>query len=193
MITPLDGSKIRIDNESGYQKLVIPQPSRGLKTYFSSIFWISLIVIWVFVWIEMLLNILSKSSNEPPGPSFILGFGFVTFWLVLAISGTYKTIRPAVPETLVLSRPFLLYDSGVEPVRSSSYYRSREEFHKKLSQKRIRAEFDMIHLKTLQLTECEGGSKLTIDKNCERIEIGAGATESEREWLFEILQKEYDL
>ncbi|MHC4353545.1 MAG: hypothetical protein ACYS0H_12615 [Planctomycetota bacterium] len=193
MITPPDGSRITDGNESGYKKLVIAQPSRGLRTYFSCIFWIFWLVIWAFGWIGATVSLVDKSGAEPPELSFIIWFCFWTVGGVYTIWALYKSVRPAVPEALVLSRPSLVYDSGIEPVRSTFYYRSREEVQKKLSQKRIRTEFDMIHLKTLQLQECEGGSKLTMDQGARRIEIGKGATETERKWLFELINREYDL
>ena len=63
---------------------------------------------------------------------------------------------------------------------------------KRLFQRRLKTEFDQAQLKTLKLREFESGNRLTIDQGSKRIEIGTGASEPEREWLLELLQKEYN-
>ncbi|MHC4353544.1 MAG: hypothetical protein ACYS0H_12610 [Planctomycetota bacterium] len=190
MVTPLDGSKIKIENESGSQKLVIPQPPRGLMTYLSCIFILFWLGMWAFGWIAVASKLL-KGGTGPTDVFFMFWLAFWTVGGIIAIWMFYRSVRPSVPETLVLSKPFLVYDSGIPPLRVGFGSRSQKEMWKKLFQKRIRTEFDQAHLKTLCLREFEGGNRLTMDQGARRIEIGKGASEPEREWLYELLRKEY--
>jgi len=60
-----------------------------------------------------------------------------------------------------------------------------------LFQKRIKTEFIREHIQTLKLREFGDGNRLTIDKGNKRIELASGATELEREWLQELIQRQY--
>jgi hypothetical protein len=64
---------------------------------------------------------------------------------------------------------------------------------KKLFQKRLRTEFDPNQIQTLKLREFDTGNRLTIDQGNKGTEIAAGASEPEREWLYELLKNEYKL
>jgi hypothetical protein len=44
---------------------------------------------------------------------------------------------------------------------------------------------------TLTLRDASEGNRLTLDHATERIDIGRGLTEVEREWLFRLIKQEY--
>jgi hypothetical protein len=62
---------------------------------------------------------------------------------------------------------------------------------KQLFKKRKKSEFSSEEMNTLKLREYGEGNRLTIDKGNQRIELAIGATELEREWLFETLSSKY--
>lgn len=193
MITPLDGSKIQVEHESGYQKLVLPQPSGGIVRYFVSAFLLCWLGGWAFGWIAVALQLLKGTGNGSADVFLIFWLGMWTVGGIFAILVLYKSLRPSVPETLVLSKPYLVYDSGIAPFKFAFGHRSQMDMLKKLFQRRIKTQFDQSQLKTLKLREFEGGNRLTIDQGSKRLEIGTGASEPEREWLHELLQKEYNV
>jgi hypothetical protein len=125
---------------------------------------------------------------------------FLVFWLgawtvggILAFFFLFRMLRPSVPETLLLSQHSITYDSGVAPFEFSFSLRSQRDVWKKLFQRRLKTEFDPIQIQALKLREFDTGNRLTIDQGNKRIEIATGASEPEREWLYEILKNEYKL
>ena len=192
MITPLDGSKIQIEHESGFQKLVIPQPSGGIMRYLVGAFVLFWLGMWAIGWIAAASQLMKENGNGPPDAFLIFWLGGWTVGGIFVFWFLYRSLRPSVPETLILSRPYLLYDSGIAPFKFAVGFRSQMDVWKRLFQRRLKTEFDQAQLKTLKLREFESGNRLTIDQGSKRIEIGTGASEPEREWLLELLQKEYN-
>ena len=188
--TPPEGSNIIIDFDSGFQKLIIPQPAGGVMRVFICAFLIFWLGGWALGWISTASELAKRDNPAELFLIFWLGGwtvgGIFVFWFL------YKLLRPSIPEMLILSRPHLVYDSGVAPFQFSFGFRSQMDMWKKLFQKRIRAEFGPNHLKTMRLREFDSGNRLTIDHGNKRIEMGAGASEPEREWLFNIIKYKYN-
>ena len=65
------------------------------------------------------------------------------------------------------------------------------DFWRMLFPKRRRLVFGPKELSTLKLRETDAGNRLTIDVGADRIDLASDASEVEREWLFELLQREY--
>ncbi len=193
MLTTLEGSKIQIDDELGYQRIVIPQPSGGVMRYLVSAFMIFWLGGWALGWISAASQLVKGDGVGPEDVFLIFWLGGWTVGGFFAVWFLYRSLRPSIPETFTLSRPYLRYDSGIAPFKFAFSSGSQRDFWKKMFRRRLRAEFDQEQLKTLRLREFENGNRLTIDQESKRIEIGAGASEPEREWLLELLQKEYDL
>jgi hypothetical protein len=190
MLAPLEGSKIEIGYESGYPHLTIPQPSGGMSRYFAAAFMVFWLGGWAFGWIATARQLLKRN-----GPIDV----FLIFWIcgwtvggIFAMRVLFKLLRPSVPETLVLSKPTLIYDSGISPTHMSFGSRSSRETYGNLSRERVQLEFSPADLQTLALREFETGNRLTIDQGNKRVDIAAGATEREREWLFEALWSHYN-
>jgi len=193
MDKPPEGSKIQIDLESGLQKLIIPHDTGGIVRYLIGAFLLFWLGGWAFGWFSAAAQLL-KNKGQGSGDLFLL------FWLgawtvggLVAFFFLFRILRPSVPETLILSRPSITYDSGVAPFQFSFSFRSQMDVWKKLFQKRLRTEFDPIQIQTLKLREFDTGNRLTIDQGNKRLEIVASASEPEREWLYEILKNEYKL
>ena len=193
MDKPPEGSKIQIDLESGLQKLIIPHDTGGIVRYLIGAFLLFWLGGWAFGWFSAAAQLL-KNKGQGSGDLFLL------FWLgawtvggLVAFFFLFRILRPSVPETLILSRPSITYDSGVAPFQFTFSFRSQMDVWKKLFQKRLRTEFDPIQIQTLKLREFDTGNRLTIDQGNKRLEIVASASEPEREWLYEILKNEYKL
>jgi len=184
-----EGSQISVEIEDGLHKLIIPQPSGGVARFFAAAFLTVWLVGWAFGWVSAYRGL--TASGDQSG-------GFMLFWLVgwsiggiFALAFLFRLARPSQPETLILSRPNLIYDTGLAPLKLSGYGNAQIKTLKMLFDKRQRLEFDATQLRTLALREHEAGSRLTIDVGHKRLELGAGATDPEREWLHATLTDKY--
>jgi len=106
----------------------------------------------------------------------------------------WRLLRPAVPETIKFAKPNLFYDSGIQPMPFYfGYWRGRTDYWKKMFEKRKRIEFSPQEIRTLKLRETGDGNRLTIDHDNDRIDIGTGMTEVERELLSQMIKTEYQI
>jgi hypothetical protein len=191
MITPPADSKIRVEyNQEGRQEIIIPQPGSGVVRFFIGAF----MLFWLGGWAVGWKSAASALLNGTRGPEM-----FLIFWLgawtvggAFVVYFIYRTIRPSVPERMILSYSSVIYDSGISPLQLSFSFDSRMDVWKKLFQKRIKTEFDLSQLKTIRLREFDSGNRLTIDQGNKRYDLAVGASEPEREWLFRVLSGQYN-
>src|SRR5437899_1910460 len=129
-MNPPPGSKIQVDDERGYTRIIAPYPSGGVMRFLVGGFLLCWLGGWAFGWISAASQILKGDSKAG---------GFLIFWLcgwtvggVFAIWFLYRIFRPSQPETFILSTPTLPYDSGVAPFQVSFDYRSRADYWKRL-------------------------------------------------------------
>ena len=192
MITPPNGTKIRIkSNKSGQQEIIIPQPRRGIFRYVIGVF----IILWLGGWwVSGWHSAAAEFLKGTKGPNM-----FLIFWLaawtiagLLAVYYLYRIFRPSVPERIILSYPHMIYDSGIPPFRVIFSFGTQKDVWKKMFPKRVITEFDPSNLKTLTLREHDSGNRLTIDRGNNRYELASGASEPEREWLFKVLNDKYN-
>jgi len=193
MNSPPEGSRIQIDLESGFQKLIIPHGSGGIVRYLIAAFVLFWLGGWAFGWFSAASELLKNKGQGPADLFLLFWLGAWTVGGILAFFFLFRVLRPSVPETLILSQPSITYDSGVAPFQFSFSFRSQMDFWKKLFQRRMKPEFDPMQIQTLKLREFDTGNRLTIDQGNKRIEIAAAASEPEREWLCELLKNEYRL
>lgn len=179
---------MKIVMDGGYERIVLPHGNGGVMRFFMATFLIAWLGGWAFGWIAAFVS-LFKSG----GPSV-----FIIFWLAgwtvggaFAIWFLFRLLRPSVPEELFLSVPSLVHDSGIPPFTMSFDYRSQMEVWKKVYKRRKKTEFSQQDLQTLRLRDIDGGNRVTIDKGTDRIDLGAGLSEVEREWLFSTLADKY--
>jgi hypothetical protein len=191
MITPPNGTKIRIEsNRSDQQEIIIPQPRRGIFRYFIGAF----IILWLGGWVSGWHSAAAELLKGTKGPHM-----FLIFWLaawtiggVLAVYYLYRIFRPSLPERIILSYPNMIYDSGIPPFRVIFSFGSQKDVWKTMFPKRVKTEFDLSDLKTLTLREHDSGNRLTIDQGNNRYNLAEGASEPEREWLFKVLNDKYN-
>ena len=191
MITPPNNTKIRIEyNQAGQQEIIIPQPSGGVFRFLIGAF----LVFWLGGWAVGWKSAAAELLKGTKGPEMFLIF-WLAGWTVggaLAIYFLYRIFRPSVPERMILSYTSLIYDSGIPPFQMSFSFGSQKDIWRRMFQKRAKVEFDRSNLKTLKLRELDSGNRLTIDQGNKRYDLAAGASEPEREWLFNVLNDQYN-
>src|SRR5262249_23020800 len=129
---------------------------------------------------------------------------FLLFWLAawtiggaMAAAFLYRLLRPSVPETLRLGISGLVYDSGIPPLRYSTYGYSvrssggRKDAWGSLFPKRTIVTIDRRQLQSLRLRDTDSGNRLTVDAGAERLDLAQNAGEVEREWLYGVLAEKY--
>jgi hypothetical protein len=189
-LTPPPGSKILVVNDGADPTIVVPATGNPMR-YFGGLFLLFWLGGWAFGFSHAISEILSGKTSV-----------FLIFWLggwtiggIFAAYAAYRAFRPIVPETLQLQRSGVAYDSGVPPFQFDSSGRNKNPkntWHSAFP-KRIRADLDRRQLQSLRLRETETGNRLTVDVEAQRIEIAAGASEVEREWLARLLSRRYSL
>ena len=183
------GSNINIEIEDTHQEIVIPHKSGGVFRIFIALFLLVWLGVWATGWVSAASSLI-KGDDTPRA--------FLLFWLcgwtfggIFAIYFFYRLVRSSVPESLVLSTPNLLHDTGIAPFQMSFGFKSQSEMWRQMFSKRKLTEFTYEELRSLNLREYSEGNRLTIDKGNKRIELATGATEFEREWLFKRLSTKY--
>ena len=190
-ITLPSESKITITtNRNGFPVVTLPAVKSTLARYGISLFLLCWLGGWSVGWITAFRQIVHGTK----APEIFLIF-WLTAWTVgggFAIWYLCRLLRPTVPETMTLAKPNLLYDSGVQPMPIYfGYWRGQTNYWKKMFEKRKRIEFDPQEIRTLSLRDTSESNRLTLDYGNDRIDVGVGLTEVEREWLFRLLKTEY--
>lgn len=185
--TPPEGTKISISELNGHELITLPHTKGSAMRYFIGIF----LVLWLGGWV---MGFASAAKQILAGE----GGAFLIFWLggwslggVFAAYFAYRLFKSPIPEKLLLNKPNLAYDTGVPPVQFSFHPANQMDFWKKLFAKQKKHEFNSSNISTLKLRDTDSGNRLTIDLGANRIDIGNGITEIEREWLHEYLQHKY--
>jgi hypothetical protein len=193
-LTPPRESKIDVTTDrNGFPSITLPSARRGIARFGISLFLLCWLGMWAVGWNSAFHQIVHGTK----GPE-----GFLIFWLAAwSVGGAWamwclwRFLRPIVSETLVLAKPNLVYDSGVHPppVFFGGYWRGRTDYWKRMFEKRKRIEFNPEEIRSLRLRDTSEENRLTLDHANERIDIGRGLTEVEREWLFQLIKTEYKI
>ena len=189
---PPPESKITISTDQfGAMLLALPHAKPGVMRYGVCAFMIFWLGGWAMGWISAFHQITSGSKGAEPFLVFWLcgwtvGGAFAGWWL-------WRMLRRAVPETLLFSKPDLIYDTGVQPFQMSFDHRSQMDIWKRMFEKRKKVVFTLENIRTVRLRDTDCGNRLTIDQANQRIDLGKGLTEVEREWLCEQIKQEYKL
>ncbi|MDA0245170.1 MAG: hypothetical protein OT477_17275 [Chloroflexi bacterium] len=117
----------------------------------------------------------------------------------------YQLLRPTLPERWVLREDGLQFDGGSPPIQidSTTYYRwgilKRIYIHRielgGIFQRPQTLFLSLKELNHLRLHQRPSGNQLlvTYDNNTQQLELAQGATNWDREWLFQYLQTYYHL
>lgn len=184
---PPQGSEIKVDTLNGHQHILVPYGKGGAIRYFIGIF----LLFWMGGWFMGFTSAFSQISSGEGGAFLIFWLGGWSVGGLFAGYMIYRAFQKSIPEQLLLNHPSLSLDTGVPPLKIDFGMRGQNEYWKSMFPKRKRIEFSASEIKTMELRETDSGNRLTIDKGAERVEIAIGATEVEREWLFDFLQRNY--
>jgi hypothetical protein len=187
---PPEGSKISIKSDGADPIIVIPATDSPMR-YFTGLF----LLFWLGGWALGFTHAISEILSGKAGAFLIFWLGAWTIGGIFAAYSAYRAFRPTVPETLLLHRSGVAYDSGVPSLQFDSSWRNKNPKNAWNSAfpRRIRADLDRPRLQSLRLRETEAGNRLTVDVDAQRIEIASGASEVEREWLARLLSRRYSL
>jgi hypothetical protein len=190
---PPDGSKIRIEPTALGTRVEIPHQRPGIGSYLVGGF----LAFWLLGWFTGLVMVTGVMFTEKPGAHSL----FLVFWLGAWLVGglmvgtiVYRTFRPPVPESWLLRRDQLVYDSGIAPLRQPGPgFGARPNYLKNIFGRRTRITFPFRELEGLALREGDSRNRLTIDARLKRIDLAPGVSDVEREWLYRLLLDEYRL
>jgi len=192
-LTPPAGSTISVTTEGSDPVITIPAGSGGMMRFFAAAF----ILVWLGGWTAGFAAAGYKAM-EKPDPFLLLWLGAWTIGGVMAGAFLYRLLRPSVPETLRLGINALAYDSGIPPLRYSSYGYSvraygggRRDAWGSLFPKRAIVTIDRRQMQTLRLRDTDSDNRLTVDAGADRLDLARNAGEVEREWLYRVLAEKY--
>jgi hypothetical protein len=189
-LQPPAGSKITIATDGPDPAVVIPN-SGGATRYFAGFF----LLFWLGAWTIGFRDVGSKVISGNADAFMVFWLGAWTVGGIAAALSLYRIFRPGVPESLILRRNSVTYDSGIPPLQFNTYsrYRNPKDAWNSLLPKRIRVDFDQRQLQSLRLRATDSGNRLTIDADAARLDIARTASEVEREWLVRLLAQRYSL
>ena len=178
---PPAGSRISIATDGPDPIIVIPKPISPM-VYFAGLF----MTFWLFGAAGVSLSAASKLLSGNGNMFLVFWMGLWTLGVVIAAHVVYRALRRPVPETLILKRDGVFYDSGFVPL----LLKGREISFPK----RIRIDLDRHQLQSLRLRgNVVGDWRLTVDVDANRVDIAANASGVEREWLARLLAGRYSV
>jgi|SRR5262245_4064671 len=186
---PPEGSKIAVAAEGADQTIIIPHESGGAMRYFAGLF----ILFWLGGWFVALSTTAPQAFSGNPPPFLIFWLGAWMVGGVFAMYYLYRIFRPSFPESLRLTRNGIIYDSGVPPFQMMSRYANTKDAWQSFFPKRTRVEIDRRQLQSLRLRDTDTGNRLTVDAGALRLDVAKSASEVEREWLYQVLARQYSL
>ncbi len=189
-LNPPAGSNISIVSDGADPTIIIPAANSSAR-YFTGLFLLFWLGMWTIGFRDAGSKVISGNAN-----------GFLIFWLagwtvggIFAVISLYRMFRPSVPESLVLKRNSVTYDSGITPLQfdSSWRYKKPKDSWSTMFPKRVRVDLDRRQLQSLRLRETDTGNRLTLDVDAARLDIAPTSSEVEREWLARFLAQRYSL
>jgi len=190
-LTPPAGSRIRIvGDDTAEPYLAIPAARNG-DQLFTTVLLFTVCVMMVSASLQMAPCFDQRVYVNPQLVTFL---GVVGLYGGVILIGylVYRIVHPGAPVHLHLQRDGLGLDSGFQRARVLPgaeiigwWSRCRGM--------RIGCKIDLAQTQSLRLRASFDGRRLTVDVDGQRIEIGRGVSEAEREWLAVILADRYGL
>jgi hypothetical protein len=178
---PPDGSRISIATDGPDPIIVIPKPISPMVPVAGL-----LMTFWLFGAGAFLLGAAPKVLSGNGSTGLVVWVGLCTLGAIFVAHTIYRVLRRPVPETLILKRDGVCYDSGVVP----ALLKGREISFPQ----RIRIDLNRDQLQSLRLRgNVVGQWRLTVDVDASRIDIAANASGVEREWLAHLLARHYSV
>jgi len=163
-----------------------PTPSPGPGRYAMSAFIAFWLCAWAVGWVAAATQIARGN-----GPDLFL-VGWLGAWTVgggYAIWSLWAMLRPARPESVWLEAELLRYDPGRSPYNPWQRHGWWGWGDPPAPKPTPAAEVARSDIRGFVLERVGERQRLCFDRGADRLEIGAGLREPEREWLFAVLQK----
>lgn len=184
---PPAGSSVGIDTLNGRERVKVPHDDDAMRYAIGAF-----MVFWLIMWG---VGVKDVGGQVLAGDAGLFKYAWFAGWMVAGVvvcCVIYRAFRPQAPEQLVLEPGALWYDTGI-PVLTRRWFQQNRDFWRVVFWQRRRRKFDSSDLSSLSLRETGGGNRLTIDKGADRVELASGATDVEREWLYQHLKDAYNL
>jgi hypothetical protein len=183
---PPENSKIIIKQIGAERALIIPH-ANSIVRYFFALF----MLFWLGGWVAGFNHAFSQIMSGKADSFLIFWIGGWTLGGIFAVYFLYRLIKPPVNESIQLGIDRISYDSGVPPFQFQQGFRNQKEMWKSMFPKRTKIEINKDALRSLKLRDTDSGNRLTIDVGINRLDIATGVSEIEREWLYQLLSKNY--
>jgi hypothetical protein len=183
------GSVIEESTDPEGVTLSWPTPSPGRARYAVAAFILFWLCAWAFGWVAAAGQIVRGGNGG--GPQLFL-VGWLGAWTVgggFAIWLLWAMLRPARPESVRLEAEVLRYDPGRSPYNPWQQRRWWGWGHPAVPKPTLPAEVAKSDIRGFVLERVGERQRLCFDRGADRLEIGAGLREPEREWLFAVLQR----
>lgn len=189
---PPPGSTIEKIEDSEGTTYCLQPPRDGIWRYYSLVMLGIVLGVWSIGLLVgaafALWHIISGGLSASEGWGFVLWLALASLGEVFLVCCFKRQFSPAVPETLVLGRHSLRYDSGNLPMSrapaiQAMYYGNSHETSLRMFGKRRQLEACIRELGPVTLTHEGLHQRLTIERGAERFEIGPFLRWAEREWL----------
>jgi hypothetical protein len=141
--------------------------------------------LWLCGWVASGWWPVGQLANGNADPGLIVWLGM---WAVFSGVGVWSLLwtifLPARPESVRLEAEVLWYDPGRSPAGPPQrrWFGVNPPGPKTMQLARSA-------IRGFALEQVDGQQRLYLDRGADRLEIGAGLRESDREWLFAVLQK----
>lgn len=194
MVPPANSTITTISDADGQPMLVLPAQKPGIMRLGSAAFLGFWLCGWAFGEIAVIFTLLFGKKG-PDSLFLLVWLGAWTVGGAFAITGFYNLIRKPIPETVTFIGSGLRYDTGRQPW--SQFGNFRRFYGTGTSRmpwaKRKVYTFAPVEVSTIALRETDFSNRLTIDHGNERVDIGRGLTEVEREWLCKEIKQRCDV
>jgi hypothetical protein len=140
--------------------------------------------LWLCGWVASWWWPVGQLADGKADPGLI---GLLGMWAVfsgIGVWGLWTYFRPARPESMRLEAEVLRYDPGRSPAGppQRQWFGVNPPGLKPMQIARSA-------IRGFALERVDGQQRLYLDRGADRLEIGAGLRESDREWLFAVLQR----
>jgi hypothetical protein len=172
--------------------LALPRRLWGfLQWLFAFVIWLAILLLLGLIWFSGMVQLLSGGGGQPGFGAVVAVLGVFFFsWTLIGVLGVGRDVWHLVvgdrPEGLTLTPGAVLHEPGrsdlldwVVPGQRGQPWRFGSGQVRLIRRSELGA---------VRLDRVPGRQRLTIDCGVERVEVGRGLAEPEREWLADLLR-----
>jgi hypothetical protein len=160
-----------------------PHPSPGFARFLVA----ALLVLWLCGWATGWVAAAGQVAGGNGGLFLVAWLGAWTVGGVVAVGMLCAMFRPTRPESVRLEADVLRYDPG-RPAFNPVRQRGRRGYPA-APRRSPAATVPRADIRKFVLDRVGGRQRLSLDGGADRVEVGAGLREPEREWLYAVLRR----